>query len=56
MGNAYCFVAMERNTKLVLAVHLGKRDKAATESFIGKLRYATSDSGDGGWYRRGSGQ
>lgn len=44
MGDAYCFVAMERSTKLVLAFHLGKRDRHATEAFIGKLRYATSDS------------
>jgi transposase-like protein len=31
VGDAYCFVAMERNTKLVLAHHLGKRNKVATE-------------------------
>jgi IS1 family transposase len=43
MGDAYCFVAIERNTKLVLAFHLGKRDQVATEAFISKLRYATSD-------------
>jgi transposase-like protein/IS1 family transposase len=44
MGDAYCFVAMERNTKLVLAHHLGKRSKVATEQFMGKLRAATSES------------
>lgn len=44
IGDAYCFVGMERNTKLVLAYHLGKRNKPATEAFIEKLRYATSDS------------
>lgn len=43
IGDAYCFVAMERNTKIVLTWHLGKRDRKSTEQFIGKLRYATSD-------------
>jgi len=33
---------MERNTKLVLAYHLGKRTAKATDAFIGKLAYATS--------------
>jgi len=42
-GDAYCFIAMERNTKLVLAYHLGKRSKASTEQFMNKLRYATSE-------------
>jgi transposase-like protein/IS1 family transposase len=44
IGDAYCFIGMERSTKLVLAYHLGKRDTVATDAFIGKLRYATSDS------------
>lgn len=42
VGDAYCFVGMERNTKLVLAWHLGKRTTKATDAFIGKLAYATS--------------
>ena len=42
-GDAYCFVAMERNTRLILAWHLGKRSRISTEAFISKLRYATSD-------------
>jgi transposase-like protein/IS1 family transposase len=42
LGDAYCFVGMERNTKLVLAWHLGKRTTKATDAFIGKLAYATS--------------
>jgi len=42
IGDAYCFVAMERNTKLVLTFHLGKRDQKATNAFVGKLRAATS--------------
>ena len=44
IGDAYCYVAMERSTKLVLAWHLGKRGKYATDAFIGKLAYATSDA------------
>ena len=43
IGDAYCFVAMERTSKLVLAFHLGKRSRISTEAFIEKLRYATSD-------------
>lgn len=42
VGDAYCFVGMERSTKLVLAYHLGKRTAKATDAFIGKLAYATS--------------
>jgi transposase-like protein/IS1 family transposase len=42
VGDAYMFVGMERNTKLVLAYHLGKRTAKATDAFIGKLAYATS--------------
>lgn len=34
---------MERTTKLVLAFHLGRRNRVDTEAFLGKLRYATSD-------------
>src|SRR5271155_2231612 len=44
IGDAYCFVAMERNSKLVLAFHLGKRNRVHTEVFLSKLRYATSDA------------
>ena len=43
MGDAYCFVGMEANCKLVLAWHLGKRDQLSTDLFIKKLAYATSD-------------
>ena len=43
IGDAYCFVALERHTKLVLAWHLGRRDRIACEDFISKLRWATSD-------------
>ncbi len=42
IGDAYCFVAMERNTKLVLAHYLGKRNAPSTEHFVAKLAHATS--------------
>lgn len=42
IGDAWCFVAIERNTKMVLAHYLGKRDAASTDVFIHKLSMATS--------------
>jgi transposase-like protein/IS1 family transposase len=42
IGDAYCFIAIERMTKLVLAWHLGKRDALSTPMFVGKLARATS--------------
>lgn len=42
IGTAYCFVGMERNTKLILAHHLGKRDSNSTDKFVSKLATATS--------------
>jgi IS1 family transposase/transposase-like protein len=41
-GDAYVFVAIERNTKLVLNIALGKRDQATTDAFIEGLRHATA--------------
>jgi IS1 family transposase/transposase-like protein len=42
VGDVYCFVAIERQTKLVLAWHLGKRTTEDTENFIDKLDQATT--------------
>ena len=42
IGDAYCFIGIERETKLVLAWHLGKRDAANTDKFVHKLALATS--------------
>jgi IS1 family transposase len=42
VGDAYCFVGIERETKLVLAYHLGRRTTKSTDEFIGKLSYAVS--------------
>jgi IS1 family transposase len=44
IGDAYCFIAMERNSKLVLTYHLGKRTMESTDHFIAKLSLATSRS------------
>jgi IS1 family transposase len=43
IGDSYTFVAIERNTKLVLAWHVGRRSRQHTETFLLKLRKATSD-------------
>jgi transposase-like protein/IS1 family transposase len=42
LGDQYAFVAIERNTKLVLNFALGKRDQATTDIFIEGLRHATA--------------
>ena len=42
VGDAYTFVGIERNTKLILAWHLGDRDTPNTEAFTEKLSRATS--------------
>jgi hypothetical protein len=42
-GDAYAFICLDRTSKLVLAWHLGKRDRIHTEDFISKVRWATAD-------------
>jgi hypothetical protein len=42
IGDAYCFVAIERHSKLVLNFALGRRSQATTDAFIEGLRHATS--------------
>ena len=42
IGDAYCFVAIERNYKLVLNFALDRRDQATTDAFIEGLRAATA--------------
>jgi len=44
IGDCYCFIAIERNTKMVLTYHLGKRSVASTQHFVHKLAYATSNT------------
>jgi IS1 family transposase len=41
-GDAYCFVGIERNSKLVLAWHLGRRTSRDAEAFTEKLNEAAS--------------
>jgi len=42
IGDAYCFVAIDRDTKLVLNFALGRRDQKTTDAFIEGLRLATA--------------
>jgi hypothetical protein len=42
-GDAYTFIALERTSKLVIAWHLGKRDRVNTEDFVSKIRWATAN-------------
>ncbi len=42
LGDAYTFVAIERHSKLVLNIALGKRDQATTDVFIEGVRQATA--------------
>jgi transposase-like protein/IS1 family transposase len=44
MGDCYTFVAIERHSKLVLNVTIGKRNQQATDVFVEGLRHATSAS------------
>jgi IS1 family transposase len=39
---AYCFIGQERHSKLVLAWHLGRRDRWHTHDFMEKLSAATA--------------
>lgn len=41
IGDAWCFIAMERYTKLILAWHLGERNLDHTIEFTDKLAHAT---------------
>ena len=41
-GDAYCFIGLERHSKLVLAWHLGRRDRWHTHDFMEKLNAATA--------------
>lgn len=46
VGDAYTFIGLERTSKLVVAWHLGKRDRVNTEDFVSKIRWATAP----GWF------
>lgn len=42
IGDAYCFIGIERETKLILAWHLGRRTKEDAQEFAEKLADATA--------------
>jgi IS1 family transposase len=42
LGDAYTFVAIERHTKLVLNIAMGKRDQSTTDVFVEGIRHATA--------------
>jgi transposase-like protein/IS1 family transposase len=42
LGDCYTFVAIERHTKLVLQITMGKRNQQTTDVFIEGLRHATA--------------
>jgi IS1 family transposase len=44
LGDAYAFVAIERHSKLVLNIALGKRDQATTDVFVEGIRHSTTTS------------
>lgn len=43
IGDQYTFIALDRRSKLVLAWHLGRRDRQNTREFIEKVRTATAE-------------
>jgi IS1 family transposase/transposase-like protein len=44
LDDAYTFVAIERHSKLVLNIALGKRDQSTTDVFVEGIRHATAHS------------
>ncbi len=42
LGDCYVFVGIERTTKLVLNIAMGKRDQSTTDVFVEGLRHATA--------------
>ena len=42
LGDCYTFVAIERHSKLVLNIAMGKRDQSTTDAFIKGVRHATT--------------
>src|SRR5579863_5259212 len=44
LGDCYVFVAIERHSKLVLNIAMGKRNQATTDQFIEGVRHATAHS------------
>jgi transposase-like protein/IS1 family transposase len=45
LGDCYVFVGIERHTKLVLNIAMGKRDQKTTDVFVEGIRHATTPHG-----------
>ena len=43
LGDCYTFVGIERHSKLVLNIAIGKRDQTTTDVFVEGIRHATAD-------------
>ncbi len=43
-GDAHTFIGLERTSKLVVAWHLGRRDRVNTEDFVSKIRWAGGEA------------
>jgi hypothetical protein len=44
LGDCYVFVGIERHSKLVLNIAMGKRDQSTTDAFVEGLRHATAQT------------
>lgn len=44
LGDCYAFVAIERNSKLVINIAMGKRNQVTTNIFVEGIRHATANS------------
>ncbi len=44
IGDQYIYIGLERTSKLIVAWHLGKRNRANTEQFIAKIDSATASA------------
>jgi IS1 family transposase/transposase-like protein len=44
LGDCYVFVGIERHSKLVLNIAMGKRDQRTTDSFVEGIRHATANT------------
>jgi IS1 family transposase len=42
LGDCYTFVAIERHSKLVLNIAMGKRDQQTTDALVEGIRHATA--------------
>lgn len=43
IGDQYTFIALERNSKFIVAWHVGRRTSENTQAFVNKIRWATTE-------------